>query len=476
MKRTTLDFYDAKNMIMIMKGIEKTGKKENRYYPKEINEKSEELKELRRDLKKKPKAQREELLEDINDAKSELTELKENYIKDKATEIIKGKAKYEIDKTEIKGHEAFVAKDINSLLICQIIKQELRRSYKLQPANRNMIIEQIQGLIDNPMKKIVIRADVRHFFESIPQEPLINKLEEDGYISKRTLKYLKGMLYKCNEMQGNTTRIGVPRGLSFSSYLSELYMIQVDASINNMDGVYYYKRYVDDIIIIADVSKDTLDGYWRKVGSILGSRQLTLHEDSEKKYLAIFDANTETSGFDYLGYHFSYSNGKLMTTMSQHRYEKYCILIDAIFEIYSRHASYRHGKNRPVKQRKLKKDALHQLLTWIKVLTSNGYLSSRKNHVSTGIYYSNKYLTDLSQLEELDHILYEKINSPMTFCPPQNLFNYGEGNGYAENVSRIKRRLGEFSFVDGFRKRTTYKKSFYNNTLKKLHHIYYSRQ
>lgn len=141
MKRTTLDFYDAKNMIMIMKGIEKTGKKENRYYPKEINEKSEELKELRRDLKKKPKAQREELLEDINDAKSELTELKENYIKDKATEIIKGKAKYEIDKTEIKGHEAFVAKDINSLLICQIIKQELRRSYKLQPANRNMIIE-----------------------------------------------------------------------------------------------------------------------------------------------------------------------------------------------------------------------------------------------------------------------------------------------------------------------------------------------
>lgn len=73
---------------------------------------------------------------------------------------------------------------------------------------------------------------------------------------------------------------------------------------------------------------------------------------------------------------------------------------------------------------------MRQLFERIDILTSNGLLSGRKNFVTTGIYYTNKYLTDLSQLNKLDDYLSEKIESKEAFCPPSNLFNYGQDNGY----------------------------------------------
>lgn len=167
----------------------------------------------------------------------------------KALEITKGKAKVEIGTQTIKGHKAYVSKNMDTMLVCQIIKQELRRSYKLHPANMDMIIEQIKGLLDNKMLKIVIRADIHSFFESISQNELVKKLSDDGFVSRKTVKYLKRILYTYNETANILDEKGLPRGLSFSSHLSELYMRPIDERVRRLDGVLFYKRYVDDILL-----------------------------------------------------------------------------------------------------------------------------------------------------------------------------------------------------------------------------------
>ena len=273
----------------------------------------------------------------------------------------------------------------------------------------------------------------------------------------------------------NIEELGIPRGLAFSSYLAELYMMPIDTAIRKLDGVYYYKRYVDDIILIADPSKITDKEYWEQLCDILHTKSLMLHENSKKKYLAVFDKNTEEEKFDYLGYNFSYSKGDLKIGMSEKRFNKYLILINAIFEIYGQCASYRTGKNKGAGERKTRKDALHQLFARLKVLTANGFLSGRKNYVPTGIYYSNKFLTDFSQLDFLDRYLSATISDPKSFCPPVNLFNYGNGNGYDENLTQIKRRLHEFSFKAGFRERKICKREYFNRTMLDLQRIYYSK-
>lgn len=84
-------------------------------------------------------------------------------MKQKALEISRGKAKLEIKSLTIKGHRAFASNNLDTVLVSQIVKLELKRCYRLYPANRDVIIEQIKGLLDNGMSKIVIRADIRSF-------------------------------------------------------------------------------------------------------------------------------------------------------------------------------------------------------------------------------------------------------------------------------------------------------------------------
>lgn len=473
------DFYQFESLWKIMKEEEKQGKLKKDYYSSKVKKVSEELKECRSQLRKSSKSEREFIRQDINEMKDKLDEMKAAELKLKALDISKGKADLKIETKYIKGHQAYVASNLDTVLVCQIIKLELRRSYKLYPANMDMIIEQVKGLLDNSMPKIIIRADIKSFFESIPQHELVGKLLDDGFVSRRTVRYLKRVLYAYNYKAEIKDEKGLPRGLSFSSHLSELYMRSIDEKIRCLDGVYFYKRYVDDILIVADPVKDSKESYWDTIDGLFKEKQLNLHNDSEKKYIACFDKQTTDAQFDYLGYRFVYKSGKLDIWLSYKRYSKYEALIDAIFEIYAKCSHYRKKQGVSPKQCGSKycyRDALHQLFERIDILTTNGLLSGRKNYVATGIYFSNKYLTDLKQLKDLDAYLYGKVDCEESFCPPSNLFNYGTNNGYEKNVSVIKEKLHGFSFVKGFVERKIHKGEHFGRVLLDLQRIYYSRK
>lgn len=387
------DFYQFESLWNIMKGEEKRGKLRTDYYSQEVKDISEQLKKLRSKLRNSKKSEQDVIRQDIAELKEDLDGKKEVELRLKALEITKGKAKVEIGTQTIKGHKAYVSKNMDTMLVCQIIKQELRRSYKLHPANMDMIIEQIKGLLDNKMLKIVIRADIHSFFESISQNELVKKLSDDGFVSRKTVKYLKRILYTYNETANILDEKGLPRGLSFSSHLSELYMRPIDERVRRLDGVLFYKRYVDDIFIVADPDKCSMADYWDSINSIFEEKELSLHKDSEKRYLAYFDKQTNNAQFDYLGYKFVYKEGRLDICLSNKRYSKYRIMIDAIFEIYAQCSHYRkkyEAENKDGHSKYCHKDALRQLFERIDILTSNGLLSGRKNFVATGIYYTNK--------------------------------------------------------------------------------------
>lgn len=475
MTQEVIDFYHFDSLWLIMKGEEKRGKLRADFYSSEVKEISRVLKSLRSQLRSSPKEERDSLQQDIQDLKYEMDERKKEELKQKALEINRGKAKLKIKSLTIKGHGAFASNNLDTVLVSQIVKLELKRCYRLYPANRDVIIEQIKGLLNNGMSKIVIRADICSFFESIPQQGLVSKLADDGFVSKKTVKYLKGLFYAYNDKADNKEGMGLPRGLSFSSHLAELFMRPIDEKIKQTEGVYYYKRYVDDILIVADPAKGDKEHYWNVVNGVFKESGLALHNDSEKKYIACWDGTTTEKEFDYLGYKFVYRKGKLDVCLSQKRYQKYKTLIDAIFEIYAQCSHYRRrvdtrGQEVP------RRDALHQLFDRLETLTSNRLLSGRKNFVATGVYYSNKHLTNLKQLEDLDAYLAKTIDSKETFCPPANLFDYGKDNGYEKNVDLIVSKLHDFSFARGFRERRIHKDNRYGRVLLDLQRIYYSRK
>lgn len=72
---------------------------------------------------------------------------------------------------------------------------------------------------------------------------------------------------------------GLPRGLGISAVLSELYMKYFDLSIRRVGGVYYYARFVDDIIVFcsdqhsANVVMETAKSELSKLGLTLNGKK-----------------------------------------------------------------------------------------------------------------------------------------------------------------------------------------------------------
>lgn len=365
----------------------------------------------------------------------------------------------------------YVAEDTNTLVVSKIIAKELQQNYGLKPQNRDVIIEQLCGLLDGAMPKVILRADVCDFYESIPQNALLQRIETDGKLSSYSIKYLRYFFHAYNELRSENEdkTLGVPRGLAFSAYLSELYMQEIDDKISSMQGVYFYKRYVDDMVIVANPVKGASQDYWNQLIHILKDSKLTIHNDSDKAYAALWKKDTEVEEFTYLGYTFFYNRGQLEVLLSQKRHEKYRILINAIFEIYNECAlgqAWKYDRRRT--------DALDQLMGRLQVLTGNGLLHGHKCFVATGVYYTNKFLTNIEQLEELDDYLHEVIET--RFNPPACLYDYKKIGDNSANVLRIKEKLKSFSFVKSFRSPKLITTQSYEKELCQLKRIYENRK
>lgn len=471
-----IDFYTVDSVASIMKQEEDRGRLKDSSYSDDVKAALKDYKEKREELKKldsKPDLTRErEILDkEVIELAHKYNELKEKDHRELVHKISNGKFKIKVETRKENGKDIFITNGNESMVISKIISKELAHRYGVKPAERNVVIEQLIAILNNPMPKIVIRADVQHFYESIPQSLLVEKLINDGFTSKRTIKYLKSFLYYYNSVTKNS--IGIPRGLSFSAYLSEVYMASIDEKIDQMTGVYFYKRYVDDIVIVANPQIKNIADYWKDLNDVFTDNKLVLHNDSPKKYMSLLNEHSEEEHFEYLGYKFIYNKGYLRVLLSDRRFNKYLITINALFDVYSRCASSR--KYKKTKDEKDKRpDALRQLINRLKVITSNGLLSGRKSFVATGVYYTNKYLTDLSQLQQLDCHLQKLINNKEFFSPPSSLFNYGLDKEYDYYLSLIKERLQRFSFETGFNSRKLYKNQKYSDTLCEIQRIYNS--
>ena len=373
-----------------------------------------------------------------------------------------------------KGKTGYTTANAESMILSKVLMLELKRSYKYAPANRNDIIEELRALLDNPMAKVVIRADIHHFFESIPQDKLVGKIMEDAYLSASSLKTLKTFLYKYNELAGNLIeRLGVPRGLPFSSYLAEIYMAAFDRKVRQIDGVYYYKRYVDDIILIAKPDKKDIKDYWTTIEKLVQDIGLVLNVEEEKRRCELFSPTlTSPLTMNYLGYQFCYANGCLEVLLTESKFNRYKETIRLIFEKYHNIASYTNRRIEPKK----KTDTTIQFMHRLSALTGNGRLNGRKNFVLVGIYYSNKFITSLEQLRQLDDYMKACVNNEDLLCLPKSMFRYGTGNDYDNCVKNIKDKiLSEYSFVKGFETRRLYRWSDYTNIVRQNSALYYSQ-
>lgn len=143
----------------------------------------------------------------------------------------------------------------------------------------------------------IVDADIKGYFDTIPKQKLIEKVEEkvsDGRVLELVEKFLnQGVL---DEMNYWTPERGTPQGAVVSPLLSNIYLDDLDHHIQSQG--YQMVRYADDFVLLCR-TKDESKKALATVEEGMECAELTLHPEKTR----IVDA-TQKGGFDFLGYHF----------------------------------------------------------------------------------------------------------------------------------------------------------------------------
>lgn len=326
-----------------------------------------------------------------------------------------------------KGTMEYLCQD----LVFRKLHRNIKRVYGVEQGNRDRIIKQIVTLLnEDVVGKFVIRLDVRHFYEAIERVRLLERFQDDGRLSYQSVCLLQNLF-----AQPVIAAVkGLPRGLSVSAVMSELYMKYFDLEIRRMQGVYYYARFVDDIIVFcADQKSQAM--IWDMIPDSLSRINLQLNPDKSYKW----DDQHGGKELTYLGYTFVPQRGKrVKVVMAEKKVNTIKTRITKAFVRYAVDGNF------------------DMLKTRIKFLTGNFMLHNHSTllPVKVGIHYNYNMVTDTEVLYNLD-----KYYQQILHCRTGRL-----GSQLDIKLSTVQRKeLAKYSFVFGFERRVSH--SFSSTTL-----------
>ena len=387
-------------------------------------------------------------------------------------EIVADSFEFNINKVS----EYFLTQDLPNKLILRKLNDNIKRIYKDEQANRRIIISQVKTLLSETCPFWVVKTDIKSFYESIDRDRLISKFRDDALLSYQSMFLLK-TFFSNPILTGNT---GVPRGMSISATLSEIYMRKFDKWVRRFSGVYYYARFVDDIIIFTNsLSSATslISNLDRNLLTLAGGLKINVSKTElfDGKILKSINPNDgkfirNGKTLEYLGYSFfkETENIKKATAKSFQNVEDLKYTVETIYstfviepiskigfkEIKRNKESFLKISIADKKVKKIKTRIVKAFLDFsknknfnllenrIKFLTGN--YSIRKNEegntLRAGIYYN--YL----------HVNRQKIFVELNSFFRRTLFSQTNNFGLKIGLTKVqKQQLNKYCFIAGFK-------------------------
>ena len=99
--------------------------------------------------------------------------------------------KITLDKIDLDGKSGYTIPDTaENLFVMKTLQYNLKKVFKVQQANRHRIMTQVRILMNESTPKYIIRTDVHHFYESIPQDKLLNMIKGNTLLSKMSMRFI----------------------------------------------------------------------------------------------------------------------------------------------------------------------------------------------------------------------------------------------------------------------------------------------
>ncbi len=349
-----------------------------------------------------------------------------------------------LSKTVIGGKDGYTFNSAEASASAHLIAKNIRANYPIKQSNRQALIENSVSMLKESTPYNIYRYDIKRFFESIDRKLLLEKLIKDGLCSWQTIILIDKTfeLFEVLEIEG------VPRGITLSSTLSELTLLDFDTAIKRIDGVFFYGRFVDDILIIT--SNRILKGEFDKVIESHLPTGLELHSASKRDHFTIRkitsnDNDDRPHTLNYLGYKISVFNKHSDETTCSHARRQVSIDIAESKIQRLKNKTMRAFISYIASNRRQSDYSL--LKNRIKSLTGNYYISDPVTgiKIKTGIFfnYAHKNTKENCSLTELDRFLRSLLFS--TKSPLSKRIA-------AALPTNKRRELAELNFTDGFTK------------------------
>ncbi|WP_299771826.1 RNA-directed DNA polymerase [uncultured Tateyamaria sp.] len=144
------------------------------------------------------------------------------------------------------GRSIFRIQDVEGALILRALSKRLVNQHKIKIPSRDQIVRGvIEGLLDATPYNI-LRCDISSFYENVD----VRSLVDDIASSTRTHPSIKQVFRK---LEGvgllDLGSLGIPRGLGLSAVLAELELRKFDHEARQIQDVYRYFRFADDMLV-----------------------------------------------------------------------------------------------------------------------------------------------------------------------------------------------------------------------------------
>ncbi|HYE37503.1 antiviral reverse transcriptase Drt3a [Methylocaldum sp.] len=330
-------------------------------------------------------------------------------------------------------------------LVLRQVNSNIKRLTRIRQPNRESIVEILTHLVSEGVPYRLYRLDIESFYESFSTDEVFKTVSSLPGISPST-RHLVGELLCHFKASGGT---GIPRGLAVSATLADLMMQPFDYKLKMLTGVYFYERYVDDILIITN-TKEHERVFLNNLKALLPSG-LSFHNNNKKSINSLLSIVSPTKQAaltkplfecSYLGYRISvYEPGKIKDLRPERhtRSVKVGIATSKLkkikFRIIRSLLAFLNDGN------------FNLLVLRIKFLTSNFSVRdiNRDKNKMAGIYYSYPQITSDSDngLIELDDFLrrsvlnrhgrpFSKIATILTSAQKRKLLCHSFKRGHAE--------------------------------------------
>ncbi|HHG4956651.1 TPA: antiviral reverse transcriptase Drt3a [Pseudomonas aeruginosa] len=201
--------------------------------------------------------------------------------------------------------------DTEDTLIARLLAKNIKSAYPASQSDRQFLISNAVSIMKECLSYNVFRYDIQSFYESIDRKLLLEKIISDGIFSWQTILLIKRLFYILDVYDIP----GLPRGLAVSGALAELRLLNFDQAIRHNNDVFFYGRFVDDILVITSerLGKENFDN----VVTETLPEELILHDGEKRSFIpipAIHSAKKKNEPiqkfyeFSYLGYKISISN------------------------------------------------------------------------------------------------------------------------------------------------------------------------